>query len=170
MHKTIDLSLFDTRPYPHASHVIDPEKAGDRWERDATAKFLFGKKNEDLTAAAFDGFPSDYSTFHHLMTNETFVFFLSGIMAFALANRDIDQAALLGDSLVNSFLRMAEGELQHRRRALLDNYSAEQLRVISIFLTEIAGRDPYPIPDRDPAVNALHLFWGKFHPDAHPSE
>lgn len=164
IYETIDLTLFDMCPYPRGSAVIDPTKPSDGWERDATASFFFGKSNLDLSPDAFHEFPYDYSSCHHLLCNEAFVFFLPGLMRLVLSDRDTDQTALLGDSLVNTFLRMANGEMSCRLKAVVERYSEQQLAVIAKFLVEIARLDPYPVPEKDPALAALRLFWGQFLP------
>lgn len=88
-------------------------------------------------------------------------------MRLALADRESDQSALLGDSLVNAFLRMACGDMDYRLRPILERYSDQQLGVIANFLVEMSRLDPYPVPEKDPARNALQLFWGQFLPPDH---
>lgn len=164
MNDAIDLQLFDMRPYPRSSPVVDPSLPSDGWERDATASFFSGKSILDLSPNAFQEFPYDYSTFHHLLSHEAFTFFLPGLMRLVLSDRETDQTALLGDSLVNTFFRMANGEMSYRLQPILERYSEKQLAVIAKFLTEIANLNPHPIPEEDPARNALLLFWGQFLP------
>ncbi|WP_332745615.1 hypothetical protein [Hydrogenophaga sp.] len=164
MNEAIDLKLFDTSPYPRSCPVVDPSKPSDGWERDATASFFLGKSNLDLSPNAFREFPYDYSSCHHWLCNEAFVFFLPGLMRLVLSDRGTDQTALLGDSLVNTFLRMASGEMSYRLQPIVEKYSEQQLGVIAQFLVEIARLDPYPISEKDPALTALRLFWGQFLP------
>lgn len=160
---SLDLALFDTRPFPSGKSVVDPEKLGDGWERDGVAAFFKGKSNADVTVQALQKqYPYDYSSFHHHLSDDAFVFFLPGLMRLTLENREDDQAALLGDSLVNTFLRMARGELNDRLKVVVSAYSNQQLAVIAKFLALMAEIDPYPIPEKDPALSALRLFWGQF--------
>ncbi|QHE87238.1 DUF6714 family protein [Hydrogenophaga sp. BPS33] len=165
MSESIDLSLFGQRPYPADKPVVDPARRGDEWESDGTAQFFEGKSNADLLQSAFDEFPYDYSSCHHLLTDEAFSFFLPGLIRLTLENRDSDQSALLGDSLVNTLLKMAKGEMNYRLQPIVDTYNREQLGAIAKFLAEIARIDPYPILEKDPALNALQFFWGQFLPE-----
>ena len=98
---------------------------------------------------------------YHL-SDDAFVFFLPGLMQLALLNREDDQAALLGDSLVNTLLRMARGEMNDRLKPVVGAYSNRQLSAVAKFLAAVAKLDPYPIPEKDPALSALRLFWGQF--------
>jgi hypothetical protein len=159
----VDLALFDTGPFPSTKSVVDPEKLGDGWERDGVAAFFKGKSNADVTIRALEEqYPYDYSSFHHHLSADAFVFFLPGLMQLALLNREDDQAALLGDSLVNTLLRMAKGEMNDRLKPVVGAYSNWQLSAVAKFLAAVAKLDPYPIPEKDPALSALRLFWGQF--------
>lgn len=159
----LDLALFDTGPFPSSKSVVDPETLGDGWERDGVAAFFKGKSNAEVTVEALkEQYPYDYSSFHHHLTDDAFVFFLPGLMQLTLLNREEDQAALLGDSLINTLLRMAKGELSDRLKAVVSAYSNQQLAVVAKFLELMAKIDPYPIPEKDPALSALRLFWGQF--------
>lgn len=163
MKSPIDLSLFPSSPFPGDRPVVDAAKANDGWERDAVSQLFAGKSIRDLTPAAVKHFPHDLSTCHHLLSAEAFAFFLPGLLNLVLSDRDDDQVALLGDSLVNTLLRMASREMDYRLGPLLQQYSKEQLAVVACFLEEVARIEPYPIPEKDPARNALRLFWDQYH-------
>jgi hypothetical protein len=162
MSEIVDLQLFDTRPFPESSPVVDPSLGSDGWERDAVAAFFRGKSNLELTPEAFAEFPYDYSSCHHLFSREAFLYFLPGLMQLVLRDRETDQTLLLGDSLVNTLARMGQGELNDRLQPLLDTYSKAQLAVIAKFLRASADLDQYPMAEKNPALQALRLFWGRF--------
>jgi hypothetical protein len=168
MQKDIDLSLFDTRPYPENKPVVDPEMPRDGWERDGVAVFFQGKRNVDLTLKALEAeYRYDCSGFHHHLSDEAFVFFLPGLMRLVLQHHEEDQIGLLGDSLVSTFLRMAKGEMGHRLDPVVTAYSNQQMAVVARFLVAFSQLYPYPIPEKDPALAALRLFWGQFLPGGH---
>ena len=163
---SIDLSLFDNRPYPKNFPLVDPGDEGDGWEYDEVVRFYTGKSLSDITADAITkDYRKDYTTAHHLMSSQAFNFFLPALMKVGLDNYVSGKGgniSLIADSLVNSFYEMAKGEMNYRLLPLLSSYTKKQLGEITKFLKQMYEIEYKYLDELDYASQALDLFWNQF--------
>lgn len=162
---SVDLTLFDAAPYPLHRDVVPAGRQGDQWEYDEVVRFFSGKRLADVTyQSMLSDYRKDWTSAHHLMSDEAFAFFLPALMRLSQDHYEdtSNNASVLGDNLVFQFRRMAEGDMDDRLLALLQRYTRPQLSVIARFLSEMS-RDHYQgMGDLDDADRALQLFWGQY--------
>ncbi|MDM7951206.1 DUF6714 family protein [Hydrogenophaga sp.] len=164
---SVDISLFDQRPFSSEVPLVPPGREGDRWENDEVIRFFKGKCIQEVSYEALKSdYKKDWTAAHHLMSDQAFAFFLPSLLRLSQDNYEdsTDNAGLLADSLVFMFRRMAEGTMDHRLLPLLRAYSKRQLGVISLFLQEMSEQHYQGMGDMDDAAVALKLFWSQYLP------
>ena len=165
---SVNLSLFDQRPFPSEWPLVPPGKEGDGWEYDEVVRFFKGKRLVDVTYEALKiGYQKDWTAAHHLMSEQALAFFLPALLHLSQDNYDdtAHNAGLLADQLVFFLLRMARGEMDYHLLPLLRTYSKSQLGVIAMFLLEMSEQHYKDMGDMDDAANALALFWSQYLPE-----
>ena len=165
---SIDIGCFPRETFPKSAPVVPAGKEGDGWEYDAVLAYFTGKRISDVTYndVRSNYGETDWTASVSFLSDQGFSFFLPALLKIALENySDLsDNAGVLGDNLVFSFRRMAEGTMDHRLLPLLRTYSTEQLGVISLFLKEMSEQHYQGMGDMDDAAVALKLFWGQYLP------
>lgn len=166
---SIKMEYFSSQAFPNSVSVVPPFKAGDGWEYDAALAYFTGKRIADVTYEDIRSNygKTDWTASPSFLSDQAFSFFLPALLKIAQENYcDLsDNAGVLGDNLVFSFRRMAEGTMDHRLLPLLHTYSKQQLGVISLFLQDISEQHYKGMGDLDDAAVALKLFWSQYLPN-----
>mgnify|MGYP006192907139 FL=1 len=144
-------------------HAAAASVVGDGWVGDATDQFFCGRSVQQVTyetmSTEYDGV---WWAADNFLSDEAYLFFLPALLAIALDDFERPGADMLADGLSFMFLRMAQGDHDHRLLPLLSNYSKAQLSVISQFLTELSSSRYAPNGDMDDAKAAYDLFWYQY--------
>lgn len=166
---SINMDYFPSQAFPKSASVVPSCKEGDGWEYDAAVTYFTGKRIADVT---YEDIRSNYGNTDwtaslSFLSDQAFSFFLPALLKIAQENYcDLSgNAGVLGDNLVFSFRRMAEGTMDHRLLPLLRAYSKQQLGVISLFLQEMSEQHYQGMGDMDDAAVALNLFWSQYLPN-----
>ncbi len=162
---SIDLSLFEQKPFPSHWPLVPPGLEGDGWERDEVIRFFSGKRLSDVTYEALrSDYRKDWTAAHYLMSEQALAFFLPALLRVGQDHYEdtSNNAPLLADQLVFFLLRMARGELDHHLLPLLRSYSREQLGAIALFLQEMSDQHYRKLASLDEAAQALKIFWHQY--------
>jgi len=162
---TIDLSIFPSTPFPSHYSLVESRHLGDNWEYDAINHYLTGKTIAQVNLNSLtEELEIDWTSVHHLLTNQAFAFFLPSFMKVSQDNfnNPSDYSARLADSLCLTLRRMAEGDLSSRLVYLLENYTQPQLSAIAKYLKELSELHYADDGELNDAQPALDKFWGQY--------
>ena len=91
------------------------------------------------------------------MTDEAFAFFLPAFMRIALD--EYEESDSIPDAVIHRLREMALGRDDARRNAILERYTAAQLRAIAAFLREMSERYWHKYPED--AADQAFTYWAK---------
>ena len=144
----LDISPFDQGPFD--GPIVHPDRFHGQ-EQEATVAYYKGRGLADVTAESIERHHWD-SFMHVLLSDGAYLHYLPILMKLGVEHQESDRVGEISDSITSQLRRMAEGDLEERRVAILSHYNRQQLAVVVRYLEHMARIRPSLVTGEDADV------------------
>jgi len=132
--KFLEISAFEQGPFD--GPIVHPDRLHGV-EQEATAAYYKGRSLSDVTVESIERHHWD-SFMHVLLSDGAYLHYLPVLMKMGVEHQESDRVGEISDSITSQLRRMAEGDLEERRTAIVSHYNRQQLSVVVRYLEHMA--------------------------------
>lgn len=132
--KFLEISAFEQGPFD--GPIVYPDRLHGV-EQEATVAYYKGRSLSNMTVESIERHHWD-SFMHVLLSDEAYLHYLPVLMKMGVEHQESDRVGEISDSITSQLRRIAEGDLEERRTAIVSHYNRQQLSVVVRYLEHMA--------------------------------